>query len=141
MTIEVRPVIIVSRAWFTNRSLSASSADVASSNNSTCGFTSTARAIAIRCFCPPESLIPRSPTHVSRPLSRVRTNSATFARDMASQISSSVAPGAPNLQLSLIDLAKRTGSCDTTPMSLCRCLCSIFETSTPATATTPESGS
>jgi hypothetical protein len=42
-----------------------SSALVASSSNSTDGFFSMARAIAIRCFCPPDSCTPLSPYHVS----------------------------------------------------------------------------
>ena len=36
-------------------SLSVSNADVASSSNSIFGFLTRARAMAIRCFCPPDS--------------------------------------------------------------------------------------
>ena len=50
MTMDVRPVIIASSDAFTKRSLSASSALVASSRSSTCGLHSTARAMAMRCF-------------------------------------------------------------------------------------------
>ena len=46
-------------------SLSESSADVASSSNSIFGFRSSARAIATRCFWPPESWPPLAPTYVS----------------------------------------------------------------------------
>ena len=42
-----------------------SSAEVASSKIRMRGFFSSARAIATRCFSPPESLRPRSPTGVS----------------------------------------------------------------------------
>jgi hypothetical protein len=42
-----------------------SSADVASSKIRIRGPFSTARAIATRCFSPPESLSPRSPTAVA----------------------------------------------------------------------------
>mmetsp|Transcript_30401 Transcript_30401/g.74865 ORF Transcript_30401/g.74865 Transcript_30401/m.74865 type:complete len:124 (+) Transcript_30401:90-461(+) len=49
----------------TSFSLSLSSADVASSSSSTEGFRRSARAIAMRCFCPPDSLPPRMPTCVS----------------------------------------------------------------------------
>lgn len=38
------------------------------------GFLSSARAIAIRCFWPPDSCVPRAPTDVSRPLGRVEMN-------------------------------------------------------------------
>lgn len=47
------------------RSLSVSSAEVASSNTKILGFLSKARAMAILCFWPPDSSIPRSPTVVS----------------------------------------------------------------------------
>jgi len=40
---------------------------VASSRMSILGSLSRALAIATRCFCPPESITPRSPTKVSRP--------------------------------------------------------------------------
>mmetsp|Transcript_59587 Transcript_59587/g.150989 ORF Transcript_59587/g.150989 Transcript_59587/m.150989 type:complete len:99 (-) Transcript_59587:53-349(-) len=46
-------------------SLSASNALVASSSSSTFGRRTSARAMDIRCFCPPESCTPRSPTSVS----------------------------------------------------------------------------
>lgn len=45
----------VLKAWLTSVSDSASSADVASSKIRMSGFLSRARAIAMRCFCPPES--------------------------------------------------------------------------------------
>mmetsp|Transcript_21830 Transcript_21830/g.55451 ORF Transcript_21830/g.55451 Transcript_21830/m.55451 type:complete len:88 (-) Transcript_21830:1835-2098(-) len=46
-------------------SLSASKALVASSSNSTLGCRTKARAMATRCFWPPESCTPRSPTSES----------------------------------------------------------------------------
>jgi hypothetical protein len=42
-----------------------SSAEVASSNSRIGGFFSSVRAIATRCFSPPDSFSPRSPTGVS----------------------------------------------------------------------------
>eukprot|EP00966_Prymnesium_polylepis_P126511 2925814-Prymnesium_polylepis.1 len=54
--------MISSSAACTMRSLSLSSADVASSSSSTEGMRTKARAIAIRCFCPPESRPPLRPT-------------------------------------------------------------------------------
>mmetsp|Transcript_1445 Transcript_1445/g.4361 ORF Transcript_1445/g.4361 Transcript_1445/m.4361 type:complete len:88 (+) Transcript_1445:179-442(+) len=53
-----------SSAWMA-RSLVESSAEVASSKISSGGFFSSVRAIATRCFSPPDSFRPRSPTMVS----------------------------------------------------------------------------
>ena len=121
ITIDVLPFMTSSRDAFTSRSLSASSAEVASSRSNALGLTMMALAIAIRCFCPPLSLIPLSPTHVSRPLSRPRTKSATFARSSARHTSSSVASGAPNRALAPMLLANKTGSWLTMPTTACRC--------------------
>jgi len=46
-------------------SLSVSRAEVASSSRRIFGFLTSARAIATRCFCPPLSCVPLSPTFVS----------------------------------------------------------------------------
>mmetsp|Transcript_70584 Transcript_70584/g.206592 ORF Transcript_70584/g.206592 Transcript_70584/m.206592 type:complete len:98 (-) Transcript_70584:717-1010(-) len=53
-----------SSAFCTMRSLSVSRALVASSSSSTAGFRTMARAMAMRCFWPPLSITPRSPTSV-----------------------------------------------------------------------------
>mmetsp|Transcript_64110 Transcript_64110/g.196101 ORF Transcript_64110/g.196101 Transcript_64110/m.196101 type:complete len:203 (-) Transcript_64110:476-1084(-) len=66
MTIVVRrldPMSLSIASW-TTRSLCVSSALVASSSNSTEGSRSNARAMAMRCFCPPLSCVPSSPTSV-----------------------------------------------------------------------------
>ena len=55
---------LCSSAWMA-RSLAESSALVASSKMRMGGFLSSVRAMATRCFSPPESLSPRSPTMVS----------------------------------------------------------------------------
>ncbi len=65
MTIVVRPAASVSSATLTARSVAMSSALVASSSTSTGGLRRIVRAIAIRCFSPPEKRKPRSPTTVS----------------------------------------------------------------------------
>lgn len=49
-------------ALFTKVSDSASRAEVASSRIKMSGLLIRARAMAIRCFCPPESCAPRGPT-------------------------------------------------------------------------------
>nr|ACR34457.1 unknown [Zea mays] len=64
ITRTVLPFIKESIASCTRYSLSASRALVASSRRSTRGFISKALAMAILCFCPPDNLIPRSPTTV-----------------------------------------------------------------------------
>ena len=66
-------------AVWTRCSLSESRADVASSSNKTFGSRRRARAIAMRCFCPPESLMPRSPMRVSKPSGKVLMKSKQFA--------------------------------------------------------------
>ena len=137
MTMEVLPAIIASRAWFTSRSDSASSALVASSRSSTFGLHRMALAMAMRCFCPPLSLIPRSPTHVSRPLSNPRMKSATLACSNASMIAASLASARPNVAFARIDRANSTGSWLTTPIIECRCRWSTSFTQTPATVTVP----
>mmetsp|Transcript_17516 Transcript_17516/g.28444 ORF Transcript_17516/g.28444 Transcript_17516/m.28444 type:complete len:82 (+) Transcript_17516:383-628(+) len=48
-------------------SLARSNALVASSRSKICGSLMKARAIATRCFCPPDSLLPLGPTSVSKP--------------------------------------------------------------------------
>mmetsp|Transcript_134539 Transcript_134539/g.335695 ORF Transcript_134539/g.335695 Transcript_134539/m.335695 type:complete len:99 (-) Transcript_134539:3620-3916(-) len=64
---EVRPRRAFSSACCTTRSLSVSRALVASSRSSSAGSRTRARQIATRCFCPPESLLPRGPTSISKP--------------------------------------------------------------------------
>ena len=66
---------------------------MASSRTSTGGFRRIVRAIAIRCFSPPEKRYPRSPTIVSYPSGSVAISSWIWAACAASSISSSVASG------------------------------------------------
>ena len=56
---------------------------------------STVRAIATRCFSPPESLSPRSPTSVSYPSGAMRMKPSIRARLAASSTSASVASQRP----------------------------------------------
>mmetsp|Transcript_72859 Transcript_72859/g.235731 ORF Transcript_72859/g.235731 Transcript_72859/m.235731 type:complete len:84 (-) Transcript_72859:2085-2336(-) len=64
-TVMEPAAIMESMACCTWRSDSASSALVASSSSSTLGRRTMARAMAMRCFWPPESCTPRSPTSVA----------------------------------------------------------------------------
>ena len=59
------------------------------------GFFKNTRAMEILCFCPPESLVPRSPTKVSYPSGRLMMKSWMLAFFAASMISSMDAPGLP----------------------------------------------
>mmetsp|Transcript_18040 Transcript_18040/g.24766 ORF Transcript_18040/g.24766 Transcript_18040/m.24766 type:complete len:104 (-) Transcript_18040:1600-1911(-) len=63
----------------TIRSLVASRAEVASSNNSTTGFLMRALAMAIRCFWPPLIEDPLDPTSVSYPSGRWSMKSCALA--------------------------------------------------------------
>jgi len=65
MTSVVRPTEMRSSSAWIAFSARESSAEVASSKMRMRGFLRSARAIATRCFSPPESLSPRSPTIVS----------------------------------------------------------------------------
>ena len=65
MVIVVRPRLTSSSAAWIARSVSLSSALVASSRTSTRGSRRSVRAIASRCFSPPENRCPRAPTTVS----------------------------------------------------------------------------
>lgn len=67
-------VCTLSRAACTMVSLSASSADVASSNRRIFGLRTRARAMAILCFCPPLIWVPLSPTSVSNFCSTIRVS-------------------------------------------------------------------
>ena len=61
----------------------------------TLGFNSSARAMASRCFWPPDSACPRSPTSVSYPLGSCRTNSSACAALAAARTCLALAPGLP----------------------------------------------
>ena len=61
----VRPSPIARSSSWIDRSVSVSSAEVASSSSRIGGFFSSVRAMPTRCFSPPDSFSPRSPTLVS----------------------------------------------------------------------------
>mmetsp|Transcript_46441 Transcript_46441/g.132389 ORF Transcript_46441/g.132389 Transcript_46441/m.132389 type:complete len:96 (+) Transcript_46441:2372-2659(+) len=95
MTTVVRPCMTLSKASCTSRSVSVSRALVASSINRTAGSLSTARAIATRCFWPPERDRPSCETSVSSPCGRWAANLATPAMRAASPTRAALAAGAP----------------------------------------------
>ena len=79
------------------------------------GSARIARAIEIRCRCPPESFTPRSPTIVSYLSANDSANSSTRAIRQARMISSSLASGRENATFSRIVPSNRNDSCSTTP--------------------------
>ena len=99
----------LSKASCTTASLSESNADVASSNNNMAGSFKMARAIEIRCFCPPESCTPRSPTSVSYPLGKDKMKSCALAALAAAMTDSREAEGRPYAMFSAILPTKRIG--------------------------------
>mmetsp|Transcript_25616 Transcript_25616/g.39318 ORF Transcript_25616/g.39318 Transcript_25616/m.39318 type:complete len:118 (+) Transcript_25616:243-596(+) len=82
--------IKASRLACTIFSLSLSKADVASSRIRIFGSLTSARAIAILCFCPPLTLPPPRPTLVSNPSARLVMKSNAFAFLAAASTSSLV---------------------------------------------------
>src|SRR5438445_787667 len=78
----VVPFISSASACWIKYSVSVSTLEVESSNTRIFGSSSSVRAIEMRCFCPPDSVMPRSPTHVSYPSGSVSMKSwmrASFA--------------------------------------------------------------
>mmetsp|Transcript_23372 Transcript_23372/g.55669 ORF Transcript_23372/g.55669 Transcript_23372/m.55669 type:complete len:160 (-) Transcript_23372:15-494(-) len=143
ITIVVR--FCVASSWSsascTIRSLSVSSALVASSSSSTIGFLMIARAIATRCFCPPDSCPPFSPTSVSYLDGSVWMNVCAFADLAACSISAIVAPSLPYPMFSAIVPANSTGSCPTSPICFLSQEMLSCRRSVPSSFTLPPSGS
>jgi hypothetical protein len=118
-------------------SLRASRLAVGSSRSRTAGRASSARAMASRCRCPPDSRIPSSPTWASSP-SRLRsTSSPRLTRSSTCSRSAWLAPGAPSSRLSRSDPASAGASCSTYAMRARSCSRSSSRTSAPPTHTLP----
>ena len=103
-------------ACCTSVSLSASSEEVASSSSSSGASRKMARAMAMRWRWPPESVMPRSPTGVSKPCGMRAMNSAARAASAARSISASLAPGRPKRMFSRTLPANTAASCGTSAM-------------------------
>ena len=90
-------VVVLSRRCFSaarmDASVSVSTALIESSNINMGAFCISIRAIATRCFCPPERVTPRSPTTVSYPFSKPSITSCTQAMRAASCTCSSLMRG------------------------------------------------
>mmetsp|Transcript_7444 Transcript_7444/g.11237 ORF Transcript_7444/g.11237 Transcript_7444/m.11237 type:complete len:144 (+) Transcript_7444:293-724(+) len=129
------------RASCTIFSLSLSKALVASSSSRTAGFFTTARAMAILCFCPPLSMAERSPTSVLYPCSNDMMKSCAFAALAAATTSASLAPGLPYRMFSLMVPVKSTGSWPTYPIWYRSHCTFILRVSWPSNKIWPCSGS
>mmetsp|Transcript_9797 Transcript_9797/g.16269 ORF Transcript_9797/g.16269 Transcript_9797/m.16269 type:complete len:222 (-) Transcript_9797:1812-2477(-) len=141
MVVRFCLVMILSSAFCTICSLSLSSAEVASSSSRIDGLRTIARAIATRCFCPPDSCPPRMPTWVSYSFSRVITKACALASLAASSTSELVAPSLPYIMFSAIVPMKSTGSCRTRPIcSLNHRKLSVWMLM-PSSSTSPDCGS
>mmetsp|Transcript_23476 Transcript_23476/g.67042 ORF Transcript_23476/g.67042 Transcript_23476/m.67042 type:complete len:262 (+) Transcript_23476:221-1006(+) len=126
-----------SASW-TMRSDSASRAEVASSRSRIAGSTRSARAIATRCFWPPLSWMPRSPTSVSYLSGNSERKSWQLASFAAPTSCSSVASSTPKKMFSRAEAANRTGSCETTAICLRMKSLRKVRTSWPSIETLPE---
>mmetsp|Transcript_6496 Transcript_6496/g.18646 ORF Transcript_6496/g.18646 Transcript_6496/m.18646 type:complete len:130 (-) Transcript_6496:1075-1464(-) len=98
-----------STAAATSRLAEESSAAVGSSNTSTDGSRMRARAMAMRCFCPPENCDPLEPTKVLNLSGKLSTKVSCASRQALST-SSFETPHEPSMMFSMIEVAKRTGS-------------------------------
>mmetsp|Transcript_12598 Transcript_12598/g.28953 ORF Transcript_12598/g.28953 Transcript_12598/m.28953 type:complete len:160 (+) Transcript_12598:3521-4000(+) len=133
----VLPLHISSNAPWISYSVCESSALVASSSRTILGFLRIVRAMATRCFSPPESFNPRSPTLVSYLSGKFMIVSCTAAILAASMISSRLASCLPYAKLYLMVSLKRTASCGTIPIASRSDCCFTFRMSMPSTHTAP----
>mmetsp|Transcript_9375 Transcript_9375/g.29254 ORF Transcript_9375/g.29254 Transcript_9375/m.29254 type:complete len:151 (-) Transcript_9375:127-579(-) len=116
-----------------------SSDDVASSSKRMGAFLRIARPIATRCFSPPLSRKPRSPTTVSYFWGkRSCTCESSAAALAAARTSSSLASSLPYRRLCCRVSLKSTQSCGTTPMARRSESCVSVAMSTPSNLTQPE---
>mmetsp|Transcript_7982 Transcript_7982/g.21149 ORF Transcript_7982/g.21149 Transcript_7982/m.21149 type:complete len:109 (+) Transcript_7982:1082-1408(+) len=95
MKMEVEPALSALILARIDASVAWSSELVASSQSHMRGFFSIARAIATRCFSPPDSLSPRSPTSVSYPCGNCITRSWIEAARAADSTLSELALKSP----------------------------------------------
>ncbi|ABA52856.1 conserved hypothetical protein [Burkholderia pseudomallei 1710b] len=98
----------------TSLTSSGSSADVGSSNNSTFGFSASARAIATRCCCPPESWRGYACAFAARP---TRASSSRASRSASARVARPDATGASTMFSSTVRCANRLKFWNTMPTS------------------------
>ena len=112
-------------------SVSVSTADSESSNTITGAERMSARAMATRCFCPPDSVTPRSPTAVSNPAGKASAVSSRQATRDAARTDASSSDASPIAMFSRIVRENRNGSCSTMAMLRRRYAVSMSRMSTP----------
>ena len=95
MIMLVRPFMTPRSRLRMPSSVNVSTAESASSSIRIAGFLMTARAMLVRCFCPPERVIPRSPRNVSYPFGNSAMSCAIRAISAASRTSAPVPPSMP----------------------------------------------
>mmetsp|Transcript_52640 Transcript_52640/g.138222 ORF Transcript_52640/g.138222 Transcript_52640/m.138222 type:complete len:153 (+) Transcript_52640:2510-2968(+) len=131
-----------SRAAWMTRSETVSSAEVASSSSKMRGFIRIARAIAMRCFCPPDSW--PAAARVLYPSGRFVMNSCAAAARAAPSTSALLTVFAmpPDMAMfSRMVRSKSWGSWFTTPKCERSHATSRRRTSTPSRSTSPRRGS
>jgi hypothetical protein len=102
-----------------------SSDEVASSKIRICGFLRIARAMATRCFSPPDSFSPRSPTTVSHPSGNPSTKSSDV-RHRSRLTRPRPASHRPAVGDVVIDaVVNSTVSCGTMPIAARRLSCDV----------------
>ncbi len=123
-------------------SVSVSTEENASSRTRIGASERSARARAVRCFWPPESVIPRSPTTVSRPFGKRATSGARPAARTAASISARDASGRANATFAASVSEKRNVSCGTAArLRLTRAAAALPSRSRPPTKIVPGGGS
>ncbi len=122
-------------------SVSVSTEEKASSRTRNGASARSARASAVRCFWPPESVMPRSPTIVSSPFGKVARSVPRPASTAARSTSARVVPGRPIAMLAASVSEKRNVSCGTATTVRRRSGSGISRRSRPPRRTVPNGGS
>mmetsp|Transcript_61577 Transcript_61577/g.148313 ORF Transcript_61577/g.148313 Transcript_61577/m.148313 type:complete len:183 (+) Transcript_61577:130-678(+) len=125
----------------TERSMSGSSALVASSHSSSAGRLSSARATATRCRSPPESAWPRSPTRASKPPGVRSAHAVRPTCSAAVSARSRLAEKSPYWMLYSSESSKRIVSCGTSASCSRSERTETSRRSCPSSVTAPLSGS
>ncbi len=141
ITIEVRPCRSRSIACCISSSVSVSTLDVASSRISTRGSWARARAKERSCFCPTESVAPRSCTGVSYPSGSESMKRETPTVSAAATAPSRVIDSFDSVMFSRIVPRKRKTSCITRPISRLRSEVGMLRISRPSISTLPAENS
>ena len=141
MLTVVRPSDSFANACDSARSVSGSTADVASSKISSPGSASWARASATSWRSPTDRASPRSPTWVARPSGMLLIHQSRSSEANARLTSSSVASGRPNRTFSKIVVSNKKPSWATNRTARARESCETSRRSIPSSRIRPSVGS